>query len=216
MDEISRKEARNNGLRHYFTGKPCKHGHIDKRYTNNSKCCKCVSLLSSSYYNENIERMRPEKLKYQRENYSKLKESKSSYSKKRYKENKEKIAEKNKQRRESNPERYKEYWKDYRKKNSLSIFTRHSLQRIEKANCKKRIAKSELELGYSQLEFKEHIENLFTEGMSWGNRSAWHIDHVKPIKAFIVEGVTNLKIINALSNLQPLWAVDNLRKGSKY
>ena len=216
MDVISRAEAREQELKKYFTGKACKHGHVAKRYTNNGKCCKCVSLLSSGYYNENVERLRPEKLKYQLENYIKLKESKSSYSKKKYNENKEDIAEKAKEKREANPKKYKEYWKDYRKKNPLSIFTRHSLQRIEKANCKKRVAKSELELGYSQCEFKAHIESLFAEGMGWDNRSDWHIDHIKPVSLFIKEGVADPVIINALSNLQPLWAKDNLSKGAKY
>lgn len=60
------------------------------------------------------------------------------------------------------------------------------------------------------------LESLFLNGMSWGNRSEWHIDHIKPIKAFLDEGETNYNIINNPSNLQPLWAKDNLSKGAKY
>ena len=216
MDTITKKEAVNNKLKHYFTGQPCKHGHISKRYTNNGKCCKCVSLMSSKYYIQNIDKMRPQKATYQRENYDRLKTEKSIYSKLNYKKNKNKIAEKNKHKRELNPEKYKEYWRCYREKNSLSIFNRHTLQRIEKAKCKKRIERSEIELGYSQNEFKAHIESLFISGMSWLNRSKWHIDHIKPISLFIKEGVMDIKIINALNNLQPLWAKDNIAKGAKY
>ena len=37
---------------------------------------------------------------------------------------------------------------------------------------------------------------------------------IKPIKAFLDEGITDLVVINALDNLQPLWAEDNRRKNS--
>jgi hypothetical protein len=53
---------------------------------------------------------------------------------------------------------------------------------------------------------------MFDVGMSWANRSEWHIDHIKPLSLFAKEGVYDLNIINALSNLQPLWAKDNLEK----
>jgi len=69
-------------------------------------------------------------------------------------------------------------------------------------------------LGYSSNELKTHLENLFKEGMSWENYGEWHIDHIKPISSFHPD--TDLKIINSLDNLQPLWASENLSKGSKY
>lgn len=70
-------------------------------------------------------------------------------------------------------------------------------------------------LGYSVKELRCHIENQFIQGMSWETHGAWHIDHIKPVSAFIAEGITDPKIINALSNLRPLWARDNLVKGAK-
>lgn len=69
-------------------------------------------------------------------------------------------------------------------------------------------------LGYTPSQLKSHMESLWQEGMSWENYGKWHIDHVKSIKAFRDEGVDDLKIINALTNLQPLWAFDNLSKGA--
>ncbi len=69
-------------------------------------------------------------------------------------------------------------------------------------------------LGYSALELKQHIESLFTEGMSWDNRSEWHIDHIRPISSFQIDTPPN--VINALSNLQPLWVEENLIKSNKY
>ena len=45
---ISRKQARALGLKHYFTGKPCKHGHLLKRWTNSAKCVRCALDLSKN------------------------------------------------------------------------------------------------------------------------------------------------------------------------
>ena len=69
-------------------------------------------------------------------------------------------------------------------------------------------------LGYDTLKLKERIEFQFKDGMSWDNYGKWHIDHKKPISRFDKE--TKINIINALSNLQPLWAKDNLSKGNKF
>ena len=69
------------------------------------------------------------------------------------------------------------------------------------------------ELGYSALELKEHLQSLFKEGMSWDNYGEWHIDHIKAVSKFPKE--TPARVVNALSNLQPLWADENIRKYNK-
>jgi hypothetical protein len=72
-------------------------------------------------------------------------------------------------------------------------------------------------VGYNIDQLKNHIENLFSEGMSWDNYGEWHIDHIVPIAAFnfIRPEDEDFKRCWALENLQPLWAEDNHRKGSK-
>ena len=65
-------------------------------------------------------------------------------------------------------------------------------------------------LGYSASDLKTHIESLFTEGMSWDNHGEWHIDHIRPVLSFDKD--THPSVVNALSNLQPLWAKDNRNK----
>jgi len=67
-------------------------------------------------------------------------------------------------------------------------------------------------LGYSAKQLKKHMEGLFTNGMSWENWGKWHIDHIIPVSKF--EKDTDSKIVNALSNLQPMWASDNIRKSN--
>jgi hypothetical protein len=49
--------------------------------------------------------------------------------------------------------------------------------------------------------------------MSWDNHGEWHIDHIIPASKF--DKTEKLCIINSLLNLQPLWAVDNLKKSNK-
>jgi hypothetical protein len=68
-------------------------------------------------------------------------------------------------------------------------------------------------LVYSAEQLKEYLESLFTDGMSWENWGEWHIDHIIPVSKF--EKDTDPKIVNSLSNLQPLWASDNIRKSNR-
>jgi len=68
-------------------------------------------------------------------------------------------------------------------------------------------------LGIDWSGFKEHIERQFVNGMSWGNRDRWHIDHIIPLDSAICED--DVIRLNHYTNLQPLWAEDNIIKGSK-
>ena len=168
MEIITREAAREQGLKTYFTGKECKHGHVRERRTDNNGCVECIAVRDKAYKAEN----------------------------------KEAIA---------------EYKKAYNTENPLAQFARGTLQRIEGGlEDSERTVHYGTELGYTQAEFIENIEKQFQEGMTWERRSEFHIDHIKPISLFLKEGVTDIKIINALSNLQPLWAKDNLIKGSTY
>jgi len=69
-------------------------------------------------------------------------------------------------------------------------------------------------LGYNIENFKQRIEMNFKEGMNWNNHGKWHIDHKKPISKF--KKGTPANIVNALCNLQPLWAEENLSKWNKF
>ena len=60
---------------------------------------------------------------------------------------------------------------------------------------------------------KAHIERQFTKGMNWSNYGEFHIDHIIPLASAKTE--QELKKLCHYSNLQPLWAVDNLIKSAK-
>lgn len=74
----------------------------------------------------------------------------------------------------------------------------------------------ENKIGYSLFELKERIETNFKEGMSWQNYGEWVIDHKKPISSFTKKGIFNPSHINMLCNLQPLWYIENAKKGDKF
>lgn len=69
--------------------------------------------------------------------------------------------------------------------------------------------------GCSNTEMIQHIESLFTDGMNWSNygRTGWHIDHIYPLSK--AESREDLYLRAHYTNLQPLWAVDNLKKSNK-
>lgn len=72
-------------------------------------------------------------------------------------------------------------------------------------------------LGCSIEEFKEYFESKFTEGMSWKKylEGGIHIDHIVPCAAFDLTKEEHQKKCFHYTNLQPLWAIDNLKKGVK-
>ena len=224
MEIITREAAREQGLKTYFTGKECKHGHVRERRTDNNGCVECIAVRDKAYKAENKEAIAAYKAEnkeaiaeykkaYQAENKEAIAEQKKVYRE----ENKEAIAEYQKSYQAENKEAIAEYKKAYNTENPLAQFARGTLQRIEGGlEDSERTVHYGTELGYTQAEFIENIEKQFQEGMTWERRSEFHIDHIKPISLFLKEGVTDIKIINALSNLQPLWAKDNLIKGSTY
>lgn len=62
---------------------------------------------------------------------------------------------------------------------------------------------------------RSHLQSKFKDGMSWENREKWHIDHIIPCSRFDLTDIEQQKICFHYSNLQPLWAKENLSKGNK-
>ncbi len=60
----------------------------------------------------------------------------------------------------------------------------------------------------------KHLESQFLPGMTWENRGEWHIDHRKPCASFDLSDPVQQRACFHYTNLQPLWALDNLRKGA--
>lgn len=131
-----------------------------------------------------------------------------------YNDNKTDILAKNKVYNKNNRDKRNILAKNYRNKNQYIMCWRYLL-----GNSLKRIGKSKEGktidlLGYSALELKQHLEALFTDGMSWDNYGEWHIDHIRPLS--LSDDNTPINVVNALSNLQPLWSTTREVNGVVY
>jgi hypothetical protein len=73
------------------------------------------------------------------------------------------------------------------------------------------------DLGCTMEYLIEHLESKFTEEMTWDNYGihGWHIDHIIPLYSFDLKNEEEFKEACHYTNLQPLLAIDNLKKGAK-
>lgn len=97
--------------------------------------------------------------------------------------------------------------------NNISTAIRHSLKKGVKA-----YRSWESLVGYTVEELRIHLESQFDDAMTWENHGTyWHIDHKIPLAAFYFEKPEDpdFKRCWSLRNLQPLEAIENIRKGSK-
>jgi hypothetical protein len=129
-----------------------------------------------------------------------------------------------------------EYWKDIDKnrercrRKSLIIYQtrKHDpiwkMQRqvrtricnaIKNANALKR-GRSAVLLGCDAMTLRRHIESQFGDGMKWENHGQWHIDHIRPVASFDLATESGQLAAFNYTNLQPLWAWENLSKNSRY
>jgi len=102
---------------------------------------------------------------------------------------------------------------EWRKRNPHIVAWRNMVHRVLNQFGKKKADSTHNILGYSANQLKLHIENQFKNGMSWNNYGSWHIDHIIPVMSFSRE--THPSIVNALSNLRPLWQKENLKRKRK-
>ena len=95
----------------------------------------------------------------------------------------------------------------------ISISLRSRLWSALKGNYKNGSAVKDL--GCSIDELKIYLESKFTNGMNWDNYGEWHIDHKRPLASFDLTDRQQLLEACHYTNLQPLWAEDNLSKSDK-
>ena len=96
----------------------------------------------------------------------------------------------------------------------LTCIFRSRLRDALKGRCK---SKKTMELVGCDIDnLKKHIELKFQDGMDWGNYGKWHIDHVRPCSSFDLTDAKQQEQCFHYTNLQPLWATENLQKGSKW
>lgn len=113
----------------------------------------------------------------------------------------------------------REWAKKYRvrRANDPAFRIRHNLAvRIRSAIIRGSKSASTVQLlGCSIPDFIWHLEAQFSEGMLWSNYGKWHIDHIIPCKRFDLSKSAEQKRCFRYTNLQPLWAEENRRKGAR-
>lgn len=125
-----------------------------------------------------------------------------------YKEVRKKYKNKPEVKAKENERRLNRYYKD-----KLFAIKKNIRDRTSKAIKAKRWYKTtgfNSYIGCSLDELKIHLETRFTEGMTWDNYGLWEIDHIIPISSANSEPEA-IKLAH-YTNLQPLWAADNLKK----
>lgn len=88
-----------------------------------------------------------------------------------------------------------------------------------KHGCVRKAYKTEILLGCTVKEFKDHLESKFQEGMSWDNHGIgagkWNIDHIIPCSMFNIADPEQQKLAFNYKNTQPMWSEENIAKGNR-
>lgn len=235
---VSFQDACSLGLPRYFTGRPCKRGHIAERRIDNQTCVACHSITAAKY-----RQTHPETAKASNDR-SRAKRNKNNpnyerdYNQRHYQANKERLLP---GARQHSRERY---WKDpqsaiaysveYRKNHLPKVLTRlrewqkqklaTDLQFKLKANLRRRVVKAlrgrpkagsaVKDLGCTVAELVAWFEARFSPEMTWDNYgSLWTVDHIIPLSAFDLTDRAQFLAACHYTNLQPMFTVENIKKG---
>lgn len=181
-----------------------------------STCKQCRKESGKKYYEDNKEDVKRKVKKWAEEN----KEKRRVYEKRWKDKNIDQAREYKRAWRKINREHFRKHSREYNRRRyhenpnvRIGTIMRNLVNRSLSRDREKSTSQN---LGYSSDDLIFKIESQFREGMTWENHGEWEIDHKIPIKHFLDKGETRPWIINALSNLQPLWTSENCSKGCKY
>ena len=211
MQIITRQEAVQQGLSRYFTGKPCKHGHIAERMRSNGRCIVCLKSASKIWKKANVDKSRA----YGKKHYSKNKEQINARNKKYWDRNKDRLNAAHRAWVQKNKERKRQMDKEYAAKNrdkinasSRAYYARNKVECRERCARRGRMQKLSTpkwaNFSAILLKYKER------ETMSLVTGLVHHVDHIIPLQG---ENVCGLHIAE---NLRVILARDNLAKSNKH
>jgi len=162
-----------------------------------------IDEYQKKYRDTNSDHIKTDAKIWREENRDKLR----AYFKKRYEENKNDILKKQyirtKKRRKTDP---------------VYRLTLNLRRRLNLALSGKNKSSSTIKLlGCTFEHARSHLESQFTDGMNWNNYGVhgWHVDHIIPCASFDLTDPEQQRQCFNYTNLQPLWAEDNLRKSDK-
>ncbi len=220
MQPISRKEAIEQGLTHYLTGKACKNGHVARRRASDRTCLECHRLRCEKcrpdrreYHRRYIKQWRldnPEIAReHERRSQVKNRVKKNAYSREYGRRNRKWFTEYNRRWLKANPDKWRQYESRPKRKleNILRVRLRKALKRGTKTGSAVR------DLGCSIQEFRKYIESQFSPNMSWDNHGTlWQLDHKRCLASFDLSDREQLLQACNFSNFQPLLKSDHRLK----
>ncbi len=187
MEIITRKEAKERGLKKYFTGVPCKRGHVCERYVSGHGCIECVDVNNHNWRTANPEH---------------YKETLKEYGAKYSAEHKEERKIKRKQYIADNPEKIAETARKYRKSNS------HKRVAWQTKRIADQLDRTPPWLTPEQLfEIEMFYKNAADLTKETGIQH--HVDHIYPMRGKTASG------LHVPWNLQVITKTENLRKSNK-
>ena len=197
-----RQLAAAQGLEHYAPAKPCKRGHDSLRSVSNGACLACHRERTAAKRAGNREEYNRSMREYRRQNAEAITAINRKADAKRT-ENGQKalyLAEQ----RQNNPR--------YVARAALYRRLHHALNGAAKADSTMML------VGCTIQDLVAHIEAQWADDMNWDNYGlkGWHIDHIRPCASFDLLDPEQQRQCFHYTNLQPLWADENLKKSDKF
>ena len=190
-------------------------------------CSKCREIKPFSDYGKN--RAKKDGLQ------SRCKDCRKEYSA----NNRDKIAEYNKEYRANNSNKIKEYRGKPEVKERSREWQREQTKNNPQIRLSKKVSNETRwillgvfsgmtpvseqygidKVGLTSIQYREYIESLWTEGMSWDNyghgEGKWTIDHMRPKNFYDLTDPELYRKCSYYTNTQPMWFVDNVVKGDR-
>ena len=188
MNIVSLKTAKELKTTRYFTGEPCKYGHIAERIVSNRRCSECLKTLLKEYTEINKEKI--------------LKKA-AERAKKYRVEHKEKAVASRRLWASKNREKDNSYYSKWRKNNKGHV---NSLNRKRQAAKLQRTPKWLTDFDTLKIQCIYSIAAMLTRV----NNEPWHVDHILPLQGELVSG------LHVPSNLQPMRGIENSSKSNFY
>lgn len=205
MEDIKKECCRCHEYKELQEFNNCKAGRLGKH----NHCRKCQTEFRHEWYLKNKENEMKKGKEYSQSEACKVSR------KKRYELNKEEMKLKNNVRRRTEAAKIKariqrNKWRQI-PQNKIACSLRGRIRIALKGMVK--IDNTEKITGCSFELLKQYLESKFQPGMSWENYGKWHIDHILPCASFDLTIEENQRKCFHYTNLQPLWAEENISKG---
>jgi len=172
-----------------------------------------ANLLARNWVTRNKDKVKMQQKIWREQNRDRLKDYHKDYQKnyRRKKQSRKPSTPESRQKRNIHINNCKKNDPNFKLQGSLRSRLRNALKGNYKSGSAVR------DLGCSIESFKAYLESKFQTGMTWDNHGqyGWHIDHIKPLSSFDLTDRKQLLEACHYTNLQPLWAADNLSKYNK-